>query len=159
MENVVHKIYHLTFPNNETYVGSTSTPFNIRYGGYRNDFKKQKTPITKTSIQYKFKEVRMIEVDRIECSRYDSKVKMLEEEWKQKLKPTLNTYKAYQTIESKKKERREREVSTYGRLRDSISTAKQNIKLYTKQNKPDMVKKWEGILEVRIQSRLASQSS
>ena len=110
-----------------------------------------------------FKEVKMVEIDRIKCIMGDPKIKMLEEKWKLKLQPTLNVYKAYQTLKSKKKERRERDISPYGRLRDSIYTAKMNIKNYTKQNKPDMVLKWEGILKERIQQRsqyrLASQSS
>ena len=160
MKKVIHKIYHLTFPSGKDYIGSTCQKLNERYGGYRNDYKKYpNNPVNKVSIQYSFNEVRMVEIDRIKCIKYDPKVKMLEEEWKQKLKPALNTYKAYQTLESKKKERRERDISPYGRLRDSIYTAKMNIKNYTKQNRPDMILKWEDILKERIQSRLDYQSS
>ena len=193
MKNVVHKIYHITFPNNETYVGSTSTSFNMRYGNYRNDYKTSKSPILEISTQYRFNEVNMVEVDRIECPMYDSKIKILEEEWIKKLTPTLNIQKAYQTKEEERERKRlynhtnreylrgyDKEYHTTnrehinkrtkeylktpaGKLNNIIGTAKSNIKLYTKQNKPDMVKKWEGILEERIQQRsqyrLASQSS
>ena len=82
MENVVHKIYHLTFPNNETYVGSSHTPFYQRYASYRGLSKKSKSPICEVSTQYEFKEVKMVEVDRIECPMYNPKIKMLEEEWR-----------------------------------------------------------------------------
>ena len=99
MENVVHKIYHLTFPNGGDYVGSTCQKLNERYGGYRNDSKKSKSPICEVSTQYKFNEVNMVEVDRIKCPMYDSKIKILEEEWKDKLNPTLNKRRAYQTKE------------------------------------------------------------
>ena len=160
MGNVVHKIYHLTFPCGKDYIGSTCQKLNERYGGYRNDYKKYpNNPVNKVSIQYSFNEVRMVEIDRIKCIKYDPKVKMLEEEWKLKLQPILNVYKAYQTNESKKKERKERAQLEKGKLRDAVYTAKQNIKRYTKQNRPDMVLKWEGILEERIQNRLDHQSS
>ena len=178
MKNVVHKIYHITFPNNDTYVGSTSTSFNMRYANYRNDYKTSKSPILEISTQYRFNEVNMVEVDRIECPMHDSKIKMLEEEWKKKLNPTLNVKKAYLTKEEERERKRlynhtnrehinkyikEYDKTPRGRLNAVISTAKMNIKLYTKQNKPNMVKKWEGILEERIQQRsqyrLASQPS
>ena len=174
MKNVVHKIYHLTFPCGKDYVGSTSTPFNMRYGNYRNDYKISKTPITQISISYRFKEVKMVEVDRIECPMYDSRITILEEEWKQKLNPSLNVRKAHQTKEERllqmqeysdsSKEYRNKHILEYnkttkGKLNTAISSAKNLIKNYTKQNKPNMVKKWEGILKERIQNRLDNQSS
>ena len=125
-----------------------------------------------------FKEISMIEVDRIKCIKGDSKVKMLEEEWRVKLNPTLNINRAYRSEEENNKLLkkwaddnreytnnyiREYNQTFKGKLNRGIADAKQNIKLYTKQNKPNMVKKWEGILEERIQQRsqyrLASQSS
>ena len=174
MENVVHKIYHLTFPNNETYVGSTSQTFRKRYTGYRSTYKISDTPICEVSIQYMFEEVKMVEVDRIECIKSDPKIKILEEEWKKKLNPTLNIRRAFRTKEEKSLQKlewgvinreqvntiqRKYDTSTKGRLNSIISDAKAMIKHHTKKNNPNMVKKWEGILEERIQSRLASQSS
>ena len=174
MENIVHKIYHLTFPNGEDYVGSSYTPFYQRYASYRGLSKKSKSPILEISTRYKFKEVKMIEVDRIECIKGDSKVRMLEEEWRKKLNPTLNVNRAYRTEQENNKllkkwaDDNRKYVNNYireydqtpkGKLNRGVADAKQNIKNYTKQNRPDMVKKWESILEVRIQSRLASQSS
>jgi hypothetical protein len=173
MKNVVHKIYHLTFPCGKDYVGSTSTSFNMRYGNYRNDAKTSKSPILVISTQYRFKEVNMVEIDRIECPMHDSKIKMLEEKWKLKLNPTLNVQKAYRSPEEDKKAKRlynhtnKKYIKEYikeysktpkGRLNSGVADAKMNIKQYTKQNRPDMVKKWEGILEERIQNRLAHQS-
>tara|TARA_R110000744_G_scaffold348949_1_gene454619 strand:- start:30 stop:656 length:627 start_codon:yes stop_codon:yes gene_type:complete len=208
MENVVHKIYHLTFPNGGDYVGSTSLTFNERYNCYRSDYKRSKSPICEISTQHRFKEVKMVEVDRIECPMHDSKIKMLEEEWKKKLNPTLNVRQAFQTKEEEKirrkvydninKEYQKKRTQKYqdnnkehikactleyynnnkehhnkrsleysktpkGKLNLKVNNAKTSIKHYTKQNKPDMVKKWEGILEERIQQRsqyrLANQSS
>ena len=174
MENVVHKIYHLTFPCGKDYVGSTLQPFNCRYGTYRYDAKRSKSPICQISTQYKFKEVSMIEVDRIECPKYDSKIKILEEEWKKKLKPTLNVHKAYQTREERvvqikeyrecnkeynKEYNRKYSKTPKGKSYSPINVAKQQIILYTKQNRPDMILKWEGILKERIQNRLDYQPS
>ena len=94
----LHKIYKITFPCGNTYVGSTSQKFNNRYSRHRSNFK-SKSPICEVSTQYKFNEVNMVEVDRIKCPMYDSKIKILEEEWKDKLNPTLNKRRAYQTKE------------------------------------------------------------
>lgn len=174
MENVVHKIYHLTFPCGKDYVGSTSTSFNMRYGNYRNDAKTSKSPILVISTQYRYKEVKMVEVDVIECPMFDPKIKMLEEKWIKKLTPTLNAQKAYRSPEEGKEAKRlysetwnknnkeyqkEYNKTPIGKLNSIISTAKQNIKHFTKQNRPDMILKWEGILKERIQSRLDYQSS
>jgi hypothetical protein len=178
MENVVHKIYHLTFPNGGDYVGSTCQKLNERYGGYRNDSKKSKSPICEVSTQYKFNEVNMVEVDRIKCPMYDSKIKILEEKWKKKLNPTLNINKAHRTKEENKemiglwnkvnkelvsKRQRKYDLSPIGKLNSVIYDARQMVKHHTKKNNLNMVSKWEGILEERIQQRsqyrLASQSS
>ena len=107
MENVVHKIYHITFPNNDTYVGSSHTPFYQRYASYRGLSKKSKSPICEVSTRYEFKEVKMVEVDRIECPMYNPKIKMLEEEWRKRLNPTLNIRKAYLSSEEDKKNRKQ----------------------------------------------------
>ena len=175
MENVVHKIYHLTFPCSNTYVGSTSQILKERYSRYRSTAKYHpENPICRISTNYKFKEVKMVEVDRIECPMFDSKIKMLEEKWIKKLTPTLNTKKAYRSSEETKAAKRlhnhtNREyLNKYkiaynktppGKLNILISTAKSNIKRHTKLNRPDMVLKWEGILEERIQNRLIYQSN
>jgi hypothetical protein len=173
MENVVHKIYHLTFPNNDTYVGSTSQTFRKRYTGYRSAYKKSKSPICEISTQYMFDEVKMVEVNRIECPMYDSRITILEEEWIKKLNPTLNINRAHRSEEENKilwkkwvsinREHlinydKEYSKTPLVKLNKTINNAKEYIKKFTKQNRPDMVKKWEGILEERIQNRLAHQS-
>ena len=153
--DIIHKIYHLTFPCSNTYVGSTSKALNIRYSGYRGDAERSKSPICQISLKYKFEEVKMVEVDRIECSMKDPKIRMLEEKWIKKLNPTLNIYKAHQT----KEEERIRDNEWYrefyktpqGKRSLGINNAKENIKRYTKQNRPDMVLRWEGRLKERIE--------
>ena len=40
--------------------------------------------------------------------------------------------------------------TTAGRMNDSIQNARKYIKMYSKQNRPNMVKKWEGLLEERL---------
>jgi len=159
MENVVHKIYHLTFPCGKDYVGSTSQILKERYHRYRSDYKKSQSPICEISTQYMFNEVSMVEIDRIECPKYDSKIKILEEKWKRKLNPTLNIRKAFQTDEEVKLQIRRHNYTPKSIISRAIVDAKSMIKRHTQKNNFDMVKKWEGILEERIQSRLASQSS
>ena len=154
-------IYHITFPNNETYVGSTSQPLNKRYAVYRNDAKTSKSPICQISTQYKFKEVSMVEVGKVKCVMGDPKVRILEEKWKKKLKPTLNVFKAYLSPSKRIKcfTHNHYKKTPNGPFNIAISGAKMQIRFYTKQNRPDMILKWEGILKERIQSRLDYQSS
>ena len=154
-------VYHITFPNNETYVGSTSQPLNKRYAVYRNDAKTSKSPICQISTQYKFKEVSMVEVGKVKCVMGDPKVRILEEKWKKKLKPTLNVFKAYLSPSKRIKHftHNHYKKTPNGPFNIAISGAKMQIKFYTKQNRPDMILKWEGILKEKIQNRLANQSS
>jgi len=159
MENVVHKIYHLTFPCGKDYVGSTSSNFSMRYGNYRNDAKRSKSPICQISTQHRFKEVKMVEVDRVECPMSDPKIKMLEEKWKKKLNPTLNVRLAFQTEEDFKLQARRLNYTPHALIARSIVDAKTMIKRHTQKNNFDKVLKWEGILEERIQNRLAHQST
>ena len=148
----LHKIYKITFPCGNTYVGSTSTPFNKRYNSHRSSYKKNpiKPPINEVSEQYMFNEIKMVEIDRIGCHMNDPKIRILEEEWKTKLKPTLNIRKAHETQEERKIRLHEYDKTPKGRLYEGIGNARQYIKLYTKQNRPDMVKKWEGILKEKL---------
>ena len=160
MEKRDFTIYHITFPNNETYVGSTSQPLNKRYAIYRNDAKTSPSPICQISTQYKFKEVSMVEVDKVRCVMGDPKVRILEEKWKKKLQPTLNVLRAYLSPKKRAKHftHNHYKKTPNGLFNIAVSNANQRIKYYTKQNRPDMVLKWEGILEERIQNRLAHQS-
>ena len=154
IEKVVHRIYHLTFPNNEDYVGSTSQILRKRYTGYRSAARISKSPICQISLKYKFKEVRMIEVDRIEGPMFDPKIKMLEEKWIKKLTPTLNTFSAYRTEEEERIMTKEYQKDYYktpkGKKFLTINSARRNIKHFTKLNRPDMVSKWEGRLKERL---------
>jgi len=163
MKNVVHKIYHLTFPCSQDYVGSTSQTLRQRYHRHGSNAKKSNAPICEISTQHRFKEVKMVEVDRIECPKYDLKIRMLEEKWKRKLNPTLNAQKAYRTEEERKIQVKECIKEYYktpqGKRTSGIKDAKDMIKYYTKQNRPDMVLRWEGRLEERIQNRLIHQSN
>jgi len=159
MKNVVHKIYHLTFPCSNTYVGSTSQILRERYSRYRSDAKKSKSPICQISTQHRFKEVKMVEVDRIECPMFDSKITILEEKWKRKLNPTLNVRQAFQTEEEEKLQMRRLNYTPRALMARSIVDARSMIKRHTQKNNFDMVLKWEGILEERIQNRLIYQSN
>lgn len=161
----LHKIYKITFPCGNTYVGSTSIPFNCRYGNHRQEYKRSESPINKVVIQYKFKEVSMVEVDRIKCPMYDPRIKMLEQKLIKKLNPTLNTRQAHRTEEDhfgyhkgwRKNDgvrflnyEREWVKTPQGKKTKTINSAKVNIKKYTNQNRPDMVKKWEERLKERL---------
>ena len=165
----LHKIYKITFPCGNTYVGSTFTTFQTRYKNHRSRFKFKPTKpmVNEISEKHTFGEVKMIELDSIRCVKGDPEVRILEEKWKRKLNPTLNIRKAHITKEEKIKYFREKAqeynnkpevkeklarwfLTPEGKRTSTINHARQYIKLYTKQNRPDMVKKWEGILKERL---------
>ena len=112
MEKILYKIYELTFPCGNNYVGSTSQRFNKRYTVHRCYYqhKDKKPPINQLAEQYLFKEISCVELDRIECIKGDEKIRILEEKWKKKIHPTLNTYVAHVT-NAEDKER----MSQYGK--------------------------------------------
>ena len=173
-----YKIYLLTFPNKNTYVGHTSQKLNQRYYRHCYDAKiiKVETLKSKLCLKHKFNEVEMVEVDRIFGVYNDAE--KLEQKWINNLNPTLNTNKSHRTEEdqaeyyrqsSLRYHRKNKELilarikikskTPIWKLTQSIYDAKRNIKKFTKQNRPNMVLKWEGLLEERIQNRLIYQSN
>tara|TARA_R110000737_G_C14268408_1_gene429924 strand:+ start:109 stop:573 length:465 start_codon:yes stop_codon:yes gene_type:complete len=149
-----YKIYLLTFPNKDTYVGHTSQILNQRYSRHRCDAKviKVETPKSKLCLEYKFKEVVMVEVDRIYGTYNDAE--KLEQKWINKLNPTLNTNKSHRTKEEEAECHRQSAVKYYYRNKEEV-LEKNRVRANLPHNK---AKKRE-YDKIQHQNRLANQSS
>ena len=126
METKLYKVYEITFPKGDSYVGSTSSSFSRRYITQQSTAKRKqklnKTLTTKEILltQYGFDEISMVEVDRIECVKDDPQIRMLEEKWKNKLSPNLNIYKAYTTKEQAKQRDKKTQQEYYLKNKKTI---------------------------------------
>ena len=96
----MYKIYKLTFPTGDVYIGSSKQAFNKRYGSHRSDAKNRKVKTYKDELclKYYFSEVQMVEIDSINLDT-TKEVRILEQKWINKHPDCLNLKKAYSTKE------------------------------------------------------------
>ena len=96
----MYKIYKLTFPTGDVYIGSSKQSLNVRYGTHRSDAKNRKVKTYKDELclKYYFSEVQMVEIDSINLDT-TKEVRILEQKWIDKHPDCLNSNKAYSTKE------------------------------------------------------------
>tara|TARA_R110002051_G_C8462325_1_gene458603 strand:- start:26 stop:508 length:483 start_codon:yes stop_codon:yes gene_type:complete len=141
MKVKLHKIYQITFPCGNTYVGETTQPLNKRYHSHRSDSKIGRGGELKNElcVKYIFNEVSMVVLECVEGTKRNAEV--IEQKWIDKLKPTLNVKRGFNSKEDLQQYRKKQYQLKYGQLKEERNTPehkekkKESNRLYYIKNK------------------------
>ena len=119
-----HIVYELKFPCGNNYIGETTQLLNQRYYRHRSDSKIGRGGELKNElcIKYTFNEVSMIVLECVEGTKRDTEV--IEQKWIDKLKPTLNVKRGFNSKEDLQRYRKEQYQRKYNQLKKERNTPK-----------------------------------
>ena len=119
LDGVIYKIEIC----NEIYIGSTIEKINIRQKNHNHDLKRKNQKLQIFCRENNINKITLIELEKIKVNN-KKELKIIEQEYINKLKPTLNTHRAYRT---------EEEIKNRGKIYKQNN--KEKIQEYYENNK------------------------
>ncbi len=122
MKEKLHIVYELKFPCGNNYVGETTQLLNQRYYRHQSDSRLDKGGKLKCKLclEYSFNEVSMLELERIIGTKRETE--QIEQNWIDKLKPTLNIKRGYNSKEDLQQYRKDQYQLKYDQLKEERNT-------------------------------------
>jgi hypothetical protein len=145
-----HIVYELKFPCGNNYVGETTQLLNQRYYRHRADSKIGRGGELKNKlcVKYTFNEVSMVVLECVEGSKRNTEV--IEQKWIDKLKPTLNVKRGFNSKEDLQQYRKEQYQLKYDQLKEERNTPEGKEKIKEK-NRLYYIKNKEKLKEYTLQ--------